>query len=383
MTSVTYGSIRSVTYSRVGQSEAPASFTSRIPAKNSRTQRLKTFQAQEIEVGKFLGSGSFSTVYSVRIRSQQDVDFSYTSILDTHSVSTVPTDGSWGEDEDDVDDNHSAASFSVFHVKSGLGHSSRALKINATDRHKHAIKRMREDLVAKKRREAMEVLRNEVSVLSLLPSFHPNIINIHGISENFWADTSNGFFVIERLVESLDTTLKRWKAEALQGGGKNHKASRSRWSFFRRRPRNRHNSHNRSRKKQFHLSRQSQAERVNSVGVDLAKALFFLHKNWILFRDLKSENIGFDLDGNVRIFDFGLARRFKPGIHRKITMHVGTLRYVSWLTLSKTVLQCRRKNNPFCFGGLLTDLISFFHCILLRMILPIDIFVLSYRWHPK
>ena len=34
----------------------------------------------------------------------------------------------------------------------------------------------------------------------------------------------------------------------------------------------------------------------------------YLHQNNILLRDLKPHNIGFDRDGNVRLFDFGLAR---------------------------------------------------------------------------
>jgi serine/threonine protein kinase len=36
-----------------------------------------------------------------------------------------------------------------------------------------------------------------------------------------------------------------------------------------------------------------------------------IHKNGIVYRDFKPENILIDLDGHIRIADFGLA---KPGI---------------------------------------------------------------------
>jgi serine/threonine protein kinase len=32
----------------------------------------------------------------------------------------------------------------------------------------------------------------------------------------------------------------------------------------------------------------------------------------ILYRDLKPDNIGFDIRGDVRLFDFGIAKELKP-----------------------------------------------------------------------
>merc|ERR1711865_1159014 len=44
------------------------------------------------------------------------------------------------------------------------------------------------------------------------------------------------------------------------------------------------------------------------VAYDLACALSYLHGMSVIYRDLKPDNIGFDVRGDVKIFDFGLSR---------------------------------------------------------------------------
>jgi serine/threonine protein kinase len=67
----------------------------------------------------------------------------------------------------------------------------------------------------------------------------------------------------------------------------------------------------------------------------IADALQFLHQHGIIFRDLKSENIGFDADDVPKIFDFGLAKQIgeqeyddKIKDSYKLTGNTGTLRYM-------------------------------------------------------
>mmetsp|Transcript_8252 Transcript_8252/g.12215 ORF Transcript_8252/g.12215 Transcript_8252/m.12215 type:complete len:431 (+) Transcript_8252:101-1393(+) len=66
---------------------------------------------------------------------------------------------------------------------------------------------------------------------------------------------------------------------------------------------------------------------------DLASALRYLHKNRIIYRDLKPENIGFDIRGDIKLFDFGFAKELpltgaKKGLY-KLTGVTGSRRYMA------------------------------------------------------
>lgn len=46
-----------------------------------------------------------------------------------------------------------------------------------------------------------------------------------------------------------------------------------------------------------------------TVARDIASAMQYLHCQDIVYRDLKPDNIGFDSEGVLKMFDFGLAKR--------------------------------------------------------------------------
>ena len=44
------------------------------------------------------------------------------------------------------------------------------------------------------------------------------------------------------------------------------------------------------------------------VMIQILNGLDYLHQNNILFRDIKLENILFDIEGKIKITDFGLSK---------------------------------------------------------------------------
>ena len=72
-----------------------------------------------------------------------------------------------------------------------------------------------------------------------------------------------------------------------------------------------------------------------SVAHDLSSALGYLHGERLMYRDLKPDNIGFDVRGDVKIFDFGLvhelhdSNRNDDGTYRLLTGDTGSPRYMA------------------------------------------------------
>lgn len=123
----------------------------------------------------------------------------------------------------------------------------------------------------------------EAKLLSHL--YHPNIIQIHGVRKGFVANSIKSkdkpyFIVLDYLATTLVTVLEKWK-QAEKGLTRLQPKAKTSLKLL---------------------------NRVESTALGIAKGMEYLHSKGIIFRDLKPQNIGFDLHGNVRIFDFGVAR---------------------------------------------------------------------------
>ena len=91
----------------------------------------------------------------------------------------------------------------------------------------------------------------------------------------------------------------------------------------------------------FHLRREIRFddEKTSFYIAELILALNFLHKNKIIYRDIKPENILLELDGHIKLTDFGLSK-ICSGKNEKVYTICGTPYYIA-----PEILQRKGYNN--------------------------------------
>lgn len=165
-----------------------------------------------------------------------------------------------------------------------------------------AIKHLRQELLRKSEKDFCMAAADLIVEGHVLASVrHPHILAIRGwamAGAHAYNDGSHDgyFLIVDRIYETLSQRMARWKLE---------------------------------RPSQDELS----LECVR-IGSQLASALEYLHKRNMIFRDLKPDNIGFDANGDIKIFDFGLCRQLPSNGASNdalfsMTGKVGTMVYMS------------------------------------------------------
>lgn len=268
------------------------------------TPDVLRYEFCNLVLGELLGSGGFSSVYSIHEKKKKAI-VKNLELVDATSCT----------------DDSSSASSSSAESSVELHHNDGDAEMALKTLHKKTLK------TTKRAERGLQDLKMEVSILMMLP-FHANIIKFHGISSDFYDSPENAFMVLERLDEPLDKALLRWKDQAAKDDGN---------GILRR-------LHLRKSPKS-HLSEASQADRIDKVAIDLASALGFIHQHRVVYRDLKPANIGFDNAGKVKLFDFACAKILAQG--ETLKSRCGTLRYMS--------PECARR-EPYDFA---TDVYSF------------------------
>lgn len=117
---------------------------------------------------------------------------------------------------------------------------------------------------------------------------HPNIIKMRGMVAGDIFKVERSFIVLDRLYATMTEKLNEWKK-------REKRASK----FFMIK------SKNNTRMKELLI------EKI-TVSYDLAFAMCYMHSLGVIYRDMKPENIGFDVRGDVKIFDLGLAKELCP-----------------------------------------------------------------------
>ena len=167
---------------------------------------------------------------------------------------------------------------------------------------------------------------------------HENVLSVHAWTpqglEGYLTGRPDGFFlVLDRLKYTLHDRIEQWREE--------------------------------SRKLIFAFKQHGERKvallqkRLDSL-LQLGSAVTYLHSQGVLHRDLKPDNIGFDQNGVLKVYDFDVSRIMpqssNPDETFELTKHVGSARYMSPECLRG--VKYNLKADVYSFGLLCHEVIS-------------------------
>lgn len=238
---------------------------------------IPKFEFNELSLGRVLGKGGFGTVSEIK---------------------TIQCAGAQGkiEQEGDVEQAQQDKQFIADHCIRNGGDA------------RYAIKKLSPEISSDINKLFQGVLDMTVETMFLSVVEHPHIIKMRGVGACGMSNPDY-FIVLDRLYDTLEARISTWKIQT-------KKAS----SFV-----------NKMKKKSGEKNAEITKIKLK-YAYDLMGAIEYLHKKGLIYRDLKPENVGFNVRDDIVLFDFGLAREIND--KDKLTEHTwqltgetGSLRY--------------------------------------------------------
>lgn len=284
----------------------------------SSSRVIAPFDFAELELGQLLGNGGFSSVSEVaRIR--------------PHSRSTQRRFNPLEEKSRHYITNNLFCKIAKTDQSQSTKKlldttSSKSNKTSSTDRSgqyctQYAVKHLRNRLVTrtpeKFKRAAIDLVLEGQLLLFL---DHPNIVGLHGWSgegpKSFATRDPRGFFLIldklpvtleERMVEWRNDLLKYQRQLKRQETVQERRQVVSNWARKALRRNQAEDSKTIPPTKASLGMQNLLLERLRVVH-KIGLAIQYMHSKRLIHRDLKVSNVGFDVIGEVKLFDFGLSR---------------------------------------------------------------------------
>jgi serine/threonine protein kinase len=323
-----------------------------------RSRPLAPLDWEELTVGNLLGNGGFSSVREIvgfRIQTEAPTPPSSEEL----SVATKGEDGTYGTSTSSTPRTHTvwehtSRKFLQRHAvrTTAEGHNG----ISGTDpikiKHgpvikgsipRYAVKHLKVSIAREpdQFRKAAVDLALEAQLLTNLD--HPNIIRIRGCSSagpnGFRSGKATGFFfVMDLLPQTLDERIWLWR--------RSFKKYKSRCSCM-------------WGTAKFTAKIENLfLERLRIAG-DIAAAVEHMHSRGIINRDVKTSNVGFDIHGEVKIYDLGLSRVLPVDGEMDDAYHmsfVGTRNYMAPEILKKQPYNLSA--DVHSFGVLLWEILA-------------------------
>lgn len=239
------------------------------------------FDKQQLNLGKVLGKGGFSTVYEVR----------EVQVVDSSCETKTTTD---------------ECQFIADHC---LRESERTHYKNGGDA-RYAIKLLSPEVVADNGKFIQGIIDMATETRVLSDTEHPNIVKVRAFA-HVSPFHDEYFIMMDRLYDTMESRITKWAKKVKQNSGLGGR-------MFDRKG----------------LKKKKLWEDKIMAAFDLSSALGYLHGRKIVYRDLKPENIGFDVRDDVKLFDFGFATEMKDSRRASndlynLTGMTGSPRYMS------------------------------------------------------
>ncbi|KAG7349944.1 protein kinase domain containing protein [Nitzschia inconspicua] len=249
---------------------------------NQSCREFPIFDAKEITCGPLMGKGGFSNVFEISdITLLDKKEESLQNVKDSPRFKgkqpqslafETPTKATTDDArKDDHDEDH----YDIDTAREIM--SKRCMRFGSA---RYAMKRLRPDLNELEFARGALDLAIEIKYMSVL--MHPNIVKMRGYS-NTPRLSLDTFIVMDRLYGTLDERMQTWiQTNAMYKGccGMTKDS----------------------------VATQDLLKERLLVAYDLSVALAHMHSLRLLYRDIKPENIGFDIRGDVKVFDFGLVK---------------------------------------------------------------------------